>query len=290
MGTMIRFIPVDHLFLTAMLWLSYSHAFAFDLTYVSGSGQQFGRPHDMVLSPDKQYLYVADKDNDRIAVLDSDTLELLDSFGEGELNDPLDVVFHSTDRLLVADSGNDRIAIYQVTGTTAKLIGELRGAVARPEGVAAHSNGRVYVTGSSTGNIEVFENGRSVMLAGGLSGPHDISITADGSLWIADTDSERLVKMSEDLEIKQILEGAPYDFNGPRYLDLDQAERLYVADKYSHQIKVIAPDRTLLLTLGSGHGELGPGKFNHPEGIVIDGPNVWVSDTSINRIVRYRIE
>ncbi len=95
--------------------------------------------------------------------------------------------------------------------------------------------------------------------------------------------------MNENLTVNLIIEGSPYNFNGPRYLDFDDANRLYVADKYSHQIKVLAADGTLLLSLGSGQSELGPGKFNRPEGVTIHDSDVWFSDTYNDRIVRYRI-
>jgi sugar lactone lactonase YvrE len=189
-----------------------------------------------------------------------------------------------------------RIAIYQTTGTEAKLVAELTGAIRRPEGVAVHPNGRVYATGAGSGNIEAFENGTSVAVVGGLSAPHDVAVAADGTLWVADANNDRLVRMTPDLEVLRTIEGAPYDFNGPRYLDFDAAGRLYVADKYAHQVKVLAPvvyhtssDAALILTLGTGKGELGPGKFDRPEGVAIRGADVWFSDTYNNRIVRYRI-
>ncbi len=69
----------------------------------------------------------------------------------------------------------------------------------------------------------------------------------------------------------------------------DDVGCLYVADKYSHQIKVLAADNTLILSLGSDHGELGPGKFDRPEGVTIRGSDVWFSDTYNDRIVRYRM-
>jgi DNA-binding beta-propeller fold protein YncE len=275
--------------LISMMWFVSSQALAFDLIFVAGSEQAYARPHDIVLSPDQRYLYVADNNNDRIAVLDPDSLKLVGTFGEGEVSEPHDVVFLSADQLLVADTGNSRIAIYKVTGTTAKLTGELRGAISRPEGVAVHPNDRVYATGAGSGNIEAFENGMSVAVAGGLSSPHDISVAPDGSLWVADSGNDRLVNMSEELRIKRILKGAPYNFNGPRYFDFDPAGRLYVADKYNHQIKVLAPDSTLLFTLGSGRGEMGPGKFDRPEGIAIRGQDVWFADTYNDRVVRYRM-
>lgn len=162
-------MKLNHIFLVSVLWLFSSHVSALDLTYMAGSESQFVQPHDIVLSADKRYLYVADNNNNRIAVLDTNSLELLACFGEGEVSEPHDEVFQSADRLLVVDTGNSRIAIYQVRGMTAILTGELQGAFRRPEGVAVHPNGRIYVTGARSGNIEAFENGQSVALAGGLS-------------------------------------------------------------------------------------------------------------------------
>ena len=274
------------LFLTTFI---YNQAIAFELVFVTASEQSYAEPHDIVLSPDQRYLYVADNNNDRIAVLDPTSLQLIGTFGEGEVGAPHDVVFDAAGRLLVADTNNSRIAIYEVKGAEAKLIGDLRGAIRRPEGVVVHPNGRVYATGAGSGNIEAFENGVSVAEAGGLSSPHDIAVAGDGTLWIADAGNDRLVNMSEDLTVNMIIEGSPYNFNGPRYLDFDGAGRLYVADKYSHQIKVLAADGTLILSLGSGHGELGPGKFDRPEGVTIRDSDVWFSDTYNDRIVRYRI-
>jgi DNA-binding beta-propeller fold protein YncE len=265
------------------------HAGAFELEFVGGSPQDYAQPHGIVLSPDARHLYVADNNNDRIAVLDPDSLELLGTFGEGEVGAPHDVAFDAEGRLLVADTDNSRIAIFQTEGTAAKLAGELKGAIRRPEGVAVHPNGRIYATGASSDNIEAFENGAAVAEAGGLSSPHDLAVASDGTLWIADAGNDRLVHMTEELEVIKTLEGAPYDFDGPRYLDFDEAGRLYVADKYAHQIKILAPDTTLLLTLGSGSGEMGPGAFDRPEGVVIRGTDVWFSDTYNDRIVRYRI-
>ncbi len=268
-------------------------ALAFELVFVNGSPQVYSQPHDLVLSPDGRLLYVADNNANRIAVLDPVTLELRGTFGEGEVGAPHAVAFDAKGRLLVADTDHSRIAIFQINQHTGTLVGELRGAIRRPEGVAWHSNGRVYATGASSGNIEAFADGKSVAVASGLSSPHGIAIAPDGSVWVADANNDRLVQMTPELNVLRIVTGSAYDFNGPRYLDFDARGRLYVADKYTHKIKVLAPDTTGALTrvleLGSGRGELGPGKFDRPEGVAIRAGVVWFSDTYNNRIVRYRI-
>ena len=56
-----------------------------------------------------------------------------------------------------------------------------------------------------------------------------------------------------------------------------------------HQVKVLGTDMRLLYTLGTGKAGMGPGIFDRPEGIAIDGEDVWFSDTYNDRIVRYRI-
>ncbi|NKB60344.1 MAG: beta-propeller fold lactonase family protein [Alphaproteobacteria bacterium] len=274
-------------FLVLAVFLLPFSAAAFDLEFVAASPEIYAEPHDLVLSPDGRYLYVADNGNDRIAVLDPKTLELLGTFGEGEVGAPHDAAFDARGRLLVADTDNSRITIYAVNGPKGKLVGELTGSISRPEGVAVHPNGRVYATGASSGNIEAFENGKPVAEADGLSSPHDVAVASDGTIWIADASNDRLVQMTEDLKVLRTVGGDAFDFNGPRYLDFDNQGRLYVADKYTHQIKVLAPDTSLILTLG-GSGK-GPGKFDRPEGVAIDGKNVWFSDTYNDRIVRYRI-
>jgi DNA-binding beta-propeller fold protein YncE len=262
---------------------------ALELVYEAASDTGYDHPHDVLISADGQLLYVADNGNDRIAVLDAHSLELLGSFGESELSEPHDVAFDQTGHLLVADTGGSRIAIYEVDGIQGKLVGELKEKISRPEGVAVHPDGRVYATGAASGNLVVYEQGKVVGEVQGFASPHDVVIAPDRTLWIADAANDRIVNVSEELQIINTLAGAPYDFHGPRYFDFDERGRLYVADKYSHQIKVLAPDLSLALVMGGKHSTFGPGYFNHPEGISIYRNQVWFADTYNDRIVRYRI-
>jgi len=272
-----------------MFTISDVKAQTFKLIFDVHSAQIFAQPHDITLSADQRYLYVADNGNDRIAVLDATSLALLGSFAEGEVSEPHDVVFDANGRLLVADTGNSRVAVYDVSAHKGKWVSEYRGDFLRPEGVAVHPNGRVYVTGAASNNVIAIENDKMVAEANGLSSPHDIVVAADGSVWIADAGNDRLVHMSEALKTLHVLQGQPFNFDGPRYLDFDNKGRLYVADKYTNKIKVLTTDNKLFYTLGKNSSGLGPGLFNRPEGVVIHNNHVWFSDTYNNRIVRYRI-
>ena len=265
------------------------HADALEFTLMAASADNLDEPHDIVLSPDGRLLYVADNGNDRIVVLDANTLNELGRFGSGELAAPHDVVFDRQGRLLVADTRNHRIAIYEVDGTGGRLSGSIEGRIRSPEGVGVHADGRVFATGAGSGNLVVFDSGKIVAEIGGFSSPHDVEFDSSGRAWVADASNDRVVRLDESLGIDLILSGNAYAFSGPRYLDFDPAGRLYVADKYSNQIKIIAPDGKLLQVLGTDRAGIGKGTFDRPEGVEIRSPDVWFSDTYNDRIVRYRV-
>jgi hypothetical protein len=98
------------------------------------------QPHDAAFSPDGKLIYLTDMRNSRIQVLEAMTLKPVGRFGAGELSYPHDAEFDQAGRLLVADTGNDRVAIYEIKGAQAKLVGELKG-LAGPEGVAVMPDG-----------------------------------------------------------------------------------------------------------------------------------------------------
>ena len=281
-------LPGAFLLSCAALVLS-GRAAALELGFIAASPAIYAEPHDIVLAPDGRSLFVADNGNDRVAVLDPWSLEYKGELGSGELGAPHDVAFDADGRLLVADTDNSRIAIYEVEGTAPALVAELRGSIRRPEGVTAHPNGRIYATGAASGNIEGFLDGKPTVAADGLSAPHDVMVAHDGTLWVADAGNNRLVNFTEDLEVARVIGGPEHGLNGPRYLDTDNAGRLYIADKYNHRVQVLTPEGELLLSVGTGRAGLGAGRFDRPEGIAIRGCDAWFADTYNDRVVRYRM-
>ncbi|MDJ0943699.1 MAG: NHL repeat-containing protein [Kiloniellales bacterium] len=307
------------------LWTLPWNAAAFEAAFLSASTVELDNPHDVKLSPDGKRLFVSDVGNDRVVVLDAESLELLGHFGADHQDGTHDVDFDAEGRLYVADTHNHRVTVYELEGTEGKLVGEIAGGLRKPEGVLVGRDGRVYVTGAGTGNLVVYRDGAVEKETSGLSAPHDLEFAPDGDLWIADAANDRMVRMSPDLETKTVLEGAPYDFSGPRYLDVAPDGTLVVADKYSHSVKVIAEDGRLLGVIGDGRATTGPGAggalvgaarqgdsarneegtlvglfgdgasgkgvnwFRTPEGVELSGDTAWIADSGNDRIVKYRI-
>ncbi len=249
----------------------------------AASDAVLGNPHGLAFGPDG-LLYVSDVDNNRVAVMDADSLEVVREIGRGELSAPHDVDFNAEGRLLVADTGNDRIAVF----TDGQFTGSVADGLARTEGVAVHPNGKLYASSAWAGSVIAFQDGEAVAGARGMSAPHDVAVDQDGDLWVADSNNDRLIKFDPDLNVLQMLDDPSYGWSGPRYLNLDGRGNLIVADKYSHQVKKLASDGRLIGVIGDTAGE-GPGKFRTPEGVAIRGDVLFFSDSGNNRIVRYRV-
>ena len=280
----------SRILLTALLLVS-TQVLANDLSvvYQAASSTPLDNPHDLKLSPDGKYLFVSDLGNNRVVLLDPETLAFISAFGSDHQSGTHDVDFDANGLAYVADTHNNRVTIYRMTGTRATLTGELTGRVRGPEGVLIHSNGRVYVAGAWSGNAVAYENGKVVKELKGLSSPHDLEETADGNIWLSDSGNSRVLLISPDLEILRELSRETYDFNGVRYMDLLDDDTLVAADKNSHQVKFIAADGKLILVLGSGKRDEGPDKFATPEGVEVRGNTIWFSDSGNDRVVKYVI-
>jgi len=264
-------------------------AAGFSVSYIAASNVALDNPHDLKLSPDGRYLYVADVGNNRVAILDPQTLALRGEFGADHQSGTHDIDFDNHGRAYVADTHNNRVLIYEVDGLQAERVGQLDARIRGPEGVLVHSNGRVYVAGAWSGNVVAYENGEVVAELGGLSSPHDLELGRDGDIWLADAGNDRLLLLSPNLDIKLELGRGDYAFNGVRYLDLTSQGIIVAADKNNHVVKFIDAAGKLLLVLGDGRAGRGPNRFTTPEGVELRDATLWLSDSGNDRIVKYRI-
>lgn len=252
------------------------------------------RPHDAAFSPDGKLIYVTDMANSRMSVLEAMTLKPVGTFGEGELSRPHDAEFDRAGRLLVADTGNDRVAIYEVKGAQAKLVGELKG-LSTPEGVAVAPDGRIVVTNTGAGTVSVFRDGRMERTIGRygrgdgeFARPHDVEAAPDGALYVVDSGNHRVQVFDADLKHRATF-GPELKLNDPKYLHFD-GDRIWLADEYNHRILLLDRSHRVLGMLGTGKRGRGANAFYQPEAVLARAPHVWVIDTYNDRIVLLRLE
>lgn len=160
-------------------------------------------------------------------------------------------------------------------------------------GVAVDSRDRVFVFNRSPHPVIVLDRYGGFLTSWGegvFKRPHGIYIGHDNRVYCADDGDHTVRKFTLDGKLLLVLgtedlpgeDGRP--FNRPTNVALSPSGEIYVSDGYSNaRIHKFSPDGTLLLSWGE-HGE-GPGQFNIPHGVWVDGDNrVYVADRQNNRI------
>lgn len=255
-------------------------------TFERASEPVLNDPHDLTLGPDGK-LYVADKFGHRIVAMDAETLEILDVIDEGKLPGIHDISFGPDGKAYVAVTGGSVVAIYSFVDGRLSLDNYL-GSFPNTEGVLAHSNGRLYVMASGSGDLVAVSGTTMHAISHGHFGAHDVAEALDGTIWLADNARSRLIRFSEDLEQLQVLDDPKFGFIGPRYVDVDDFGRLVVADQDAHRIVLINPETERLIgILGDGMPGIGPYSFDDPEGALVVGNTYYFADSDNNRIVKY---
>lgn len=134
-----------------------------------------------------------------------------------------------------------------------------------------HTTGRIS-TLAGTGTWGSYGTGASALRAQ-LAGPHGLAVSADGSVWIADTGNRRVVRVDP---AGRLWEVGGLDLVAPRSLAVD-ATALYVSD----------PGRSAVLRLDLRTGRqttLVPG-ISNPASLLVRGGSLLVTVAGADRVI-----
>jgi len=224
---------------------------------VLGNHDAFDMPTGVAVGADGK-IYVADRDNDRVAVFSS-TGAPLAAFGG--LAKPTGVAVDAAGDVFVADTGHDRVLELSATGQVLLTLGRLR----KPAAVALDAGGRVYVSDTGNHRVEVFSS-----TGGFLS---QIVLPAAPRR----DDDER----DEDDAVAAL--------GKPLGLALDAAGDLYVADVAGRRALKYDPTGALRLTIPIP-GDA-PGQAGRPFGVAVSssGECLLVSDMQFAHVLKFDI-
>ncbi len=164
----------------------------------------------------------------------------------------------------------------------------------RPQSGAVDSDGRIYVTDVSRAAVYVFDGVAGKLDVWEMAGeqlrfktPIGLVVVereaGEREILVADADLKRIVRLDQN--------GKPIGHFGldvlsrPTGLARDpESGHLFVADTYTHEIKVFSAEGVLLNTLGAGARSAGLGEFNAPTHLSFAAGQLYVTDTLNSRV------
>ena len=155
---------------------------------------QFNGPRSINISPEGK-VYVADYGNCRIQVFHSDwTLShIIDGnvSGDGSFSRPFGVAFDLSGDVHVTATGSNSVTVFTPSGQFVRKYDQTH--LKSPRGIAIDSSGYSLVVNYRSDSLSIYDpSGRFIHSIGGFDQPYGVSVSPDGSVWVAV--STRLIK------------------------------------------------------------------------------------------------
>jgi uncharacterized protein (TIGR03437 family) len=301
-------------------------------------------PHGLAVDSSNN-LYIADTYNNRIRKVSNGVIATMAGTGSpgfggdngpaasAQLNSPYGVAVDSAGNLYIADYDNDRIrkvsngVISTVVGSgTVGFSGDNGPATSAqlntPLGVALDLAGNLYIADTFNDRIRKVSNGTITTVAGNgqrgafsgdngpatsaqLNGPLGVTVDAAGNLYIADSENNRIRKVSQGIittvagngslaNLFSVGDNGPAtsaQLNSPYGVAVDAAGNLYIADSGYSRIRKVSYG---IITTVAGNGTMGfsgdngpatSAQLGMPAGVAVDAAgNLYIADSFNNRI------
>jgi DNA-binding beta-propeller fold protein YncE len=121
--------------------------------------------------------------------------------------------------LLVADSGNDRLQLFDLDGNFLGAVGSQGTGVWQfnsPDGIAVGPDGNVYISDTGNNRVEKFsvDDGSLLQIDNGtLSSPEGLAVDRGGNVYVTDSDNNRIAVFTPDIVLFE--NGAPLTGDAP---------------------------------------------------------------------------
>ena len=219
-------------------------------------------PHTIYQSPydPERRVWIIDNRLQQILVFSNDGKKLLMTLGEADtpgtdqthFGRQADIAWFPDGTFVVADGyENTRIIKFDKNGKYLMEWGSKGTAPGQLDfvhGIGIDAQRRVFEADRRNGRIQIFdENGKFLDLWPGIRSPTKVIPTTDGSVWVADGTTNKILKYDRNgrLLFSWGVTGTfPGAFRDPHHLSVDSEGTLYVADFLNRRVQKFVPRKT----------------------------------------------
>ena len=206
--------------------------------------------------------------------------------GDGMFKYPYGVAVSDGDEIVVADSSNHRVQVFDSNGTFLRSFGhkgENAGEFNRPFGIATDKDTKIFVAERKNHRVQIFSGeGRHLGSFGGegsldsqLSGPWGLSLDSTGNVIVADSDNKLIKIFTPDGRFVMKI-GGQGSLSYPVHC-VQCGEYFIVSDRGEHCIKVFNREGHFQYKFGKkGQGD---GEFSYPGYLLVnESQHLFVCD------------
>ena len=303
-------------------------SFAFSGDGGAATNASLNYPNDIAVDAAGN-LFIADSWNNRIRKVSNGVITTVAGNGSygfsgdggaatnARLAYPYGVAVDAVGNLFIADSSNNRIRKVSTNGTITTAAGNgsygfsgddgaaTNASLDSPYSVAVDATGNLFIADSSNNRIRKVSNGVITTVAGNgspgysgdgglatnanLNNPYGVAVDAFGGIFIADSDNQRVRKVSTNGIITTVAGNGAATFagdngtatnaslNSPYGVAVDALGEIFIADCYNQRIRKVSPGGVITTAAGNGaatfagdNGTATSASLNYPYGVAAD--------------------
>ncbi|XP_044734626.1 RING finger protein nhl-1 [Chrysoperla carnea] len=199
--------------------------------------------------------------------------------------------------IVVADSSNHRVQVFDTNGNFIKEFGQYGNAEGEFDclaGVAVNRIGQYIIADRYNHRIQVFDPSGRFLRAFGSQGTSDgrfnypwgITTDALGFIYVCDKENHRVqVFQSDGTFVGKFgsMGNKPGQLEHPHYIAVSNTNRVIVSDSNNHRVQVFDVNGRVIFSFGTEGSE--EGQFKFPRGVAVDDQGyIIVADSGNNRI------